>query len=316
MIKFPFNCLFPGSIGRNPFQYSHMSRWIMMMSLTTTTLLLPQLLVAQQTLEEVIVTAERREQSLQDTPISATVLTNDIIETKGIDDIYGVQNAAPSLSITEVGRSTFINIRGVGIARSAPTTTPGVAYYNDGVFIAKEVFIGNTFYDLKSIEVLRGPQGTLTGQNSTGGAVYVRTPEPEYEKMFGYIDQTFGDYDRFRTIAAVNVPISDNAAIRVAGTYNTSGSFSKCLNCPTTPGDDELYAIRANLQYEPSDSMKFNLRAEYFNSNTGNLPIKSRNDPIDLVILELVLSGSNFNCLYFSLRTSLKLSYQLRISAR
>ena len=147
-----------------------------------------------QDLEEVVVTAERREMNLQDVPISATVLTAEMLAVKGVDNVIEIQTVAPSLAINTYNRSTFINIRGVGIAQSAPTSNPGVAYYVDGMFIPHEQFIAQIFYDIESIEVLRGPQGTLTGQNSTGGAIYVRTPAPNVDGISGYIDQTVGRY--------------------------------------------------------------------------------------------------------------------------
>ena len=183
----------------------------------STGLLFPQILIAQQTLEEVIVTAERREQSLQDIPISATVFTGGDLITKGIDNLHEIQQVAPGLAINTYNRSSFVNIRGVGIAQSAPTSNPGVAYYLDGVLIPHEQFIGQTFYDIRSVEVLRGPQGTLTGQNSTGGAIYVTTPAPDFEQISGYIDQTIANYDWYRTTGAVNFPLSDKAAVRIAG---------------------------------------------------------------------------------------------------
>ncbi|HEU4601997.1 MAG TPA: Plug domain-containing protein, partial [Steroidobacteraceae bacterium] len=151
-------------------------------------------------LEEVIVTAERRVVSLQDVPASATVLNANALASQGIRNVIDLQQAAPSVAINTYNRSTFINIRGVGIAQSAPTSNPGVAYYIDGVFIPHEQFIAQSFYDIDTIEVLRGPQGTLTGQNSTGGAIYVRTPTPDFEKVSGYVDQTAANYDWHRTV--------------------------------------------------------------------------------------------------------------------
>jgi iron complex outermembrane receptor protein len=129
-------------------------------------------------LAEVVVTAERREVNLQHVPASATVLSAADLAAQGIDNVGEIQQAAPSVAINTYNRSTFINIRGVGIGQSAPTSNPGVAYYIDGMFIPHEQFIAQSFFDIESIEVLRGPQGTLTGQNSTGGAIYVRTPAP------------------------------------------------------------------------------------------------------------------------------------------
>ena len=141
-------------------------------------------LAPQQALEEIVVTAERRVQNLQDVPIAATVFSADELAPKGIDTIPDVQQFVPNTSIMTYNRSTFINIRGVGLAVSAPTANPGVAYYIDGVFIAKEQLVSQTFFDLDSMEVLRGPQGTLTGQNSTGGAIYVRALLPRISTRF------------------------------------------------------------------------------------------------------------------------------------
>ena len=141
-------------------------------------------------LEEIVVTAERRELNLQEVPASATVLTADALARQGIDNVIEIQQVAPAVAINTYNRSTFINIRGVGIAQSAPTSNPGVAFYIDGNFIPHEHFVAHSFYDIESIEVLRGPQGTLTGQNSTGGAVYVRTPTPSFDSVSGYVDVT------------------------------------------------------------------------------------------------------------------------------
>jgi iron complex outermembrane receptor protein len=190
---------------------------------------------AQQVLEEIVVTAERREQNLQDVPIAATVFTADDIVTKGIDTVHDVQQFVPNTTIMTYNRSTFINIRGVGLAVSAPAANPGVAYYIDGVFVAKEQLVSQTFFDLEAMEVLRGPQGTLTGQNSTGGAIYARSPAPDFESVTGYVDQTFGDYDWYRTTGAVNVPLGDRAAIRVAGAYEHRGSYTDNIGARASP---------------------------------------------------------------------------------
>ena len=233
------------------------------------------------TLEEIVVTAERREQSLQDVPVSASVFTSDILEDKGINNIIDIQQVAPSVAINTYNRSTFINIRGVGIAQSAPTSNPGVAYYIDGVFIPHEQWIGHSFYDIDAIEVLRGPQGTLTGQNSTGGAIYARTPTPNFEGFSGYIDQTISDYERYRTIGAVNVPIGDKVAVRVAATYNTQGSFTDNIGpSPSEPGSGDLVSGRFGIRFKPTDRMTFDLRYEQFDYDTDYNAIKNRNDNV------------------------------------
>lgn len=235
-------------------------------------------------LEEIVITAERREVNLQDVAISATVLTGDGLVEKGVDNIDEIQQVAPSLAINTYNRSTFINIRGVGIAQSAPTSNPGVAYYIDGVLIPHEQFIGQSFYDIGSIEVLRGPQGTLTGQNSTGGAVYVTTPRPDASDLFGSVDQTVGTDGWLRTQAALNVPLaSDVAALRIGGIYEERDGFVDNLG-PSSgmdPGSSDLTSFRANLLLEPTDGQTYNIRYEEFDLDSGNIAVKDRNDPND-----------------------------------
>ncbi|MGQ9427381.1 TonB-dependent receptor [Gilvimarinus sp. F26214L] len=232
-------------------------------------------------LEEIVITSERREVNLQETPISATVLTGDALNQKGVDNIDEIQQVAPSLAINSYNRSTFINIRGVGIAQSAPTSNPGVAYYVDGVLIPHEQFIGQSFYDIGAIEVLRGPQGTLTGQNSTGGAVYVTTPKPELGILGGHVDQTAGSYGWYRTQAGVNLPMGDVAALRVAGIYETRDGWVD-NNGPSAgmdPGSSDLGSVRMNLLVQPSEGQSYNVRYEAFDLESGNIAVKNRTDP-------------------------------------
>ena len=231
-------------------------------------------------LEEIVITAERREVNLQDTPISATVLTGDALVKKGVDNVDELQQVAPSLAISTVNRSTFINIRGVGIAQSAPTSNPGVAYYLDGVFIPHEFLIGQTFYDLGSVEVLRGPQGTLTGQNSTGGALYVRSPGVVFSENNGYVDQTFGSDGWSRTVGAANLAIGETAGLRIAGIYENKDGYVENLgpSAGMDPGSSELTSYRMNFAWQPSEKQSYNFRYEAFDYETGNVAIKDRQD--------------------------------------
>jgi iron complex outermembrane receptor protein len=237
--------------------------------------------LAQQALEEIVVTAERREQNLQDVPIAATVFSADDIATKGIDTVLDVQQFVPNTSIMTYNRSTFINIRGVGLAVSAPAANPGVAYYIDGVFVAKEQLVSQTFFDLESMEVLRGPQGTLTGQNSTGGAIYSRSPAPNFDSVSGYVDQTFGDYNWYRTTGAVNVPLGEKLAIRVAGAYENRDSYTENIGpSPSEPGSGEFTAARVKLAYQPTDAFGLNIGYEYFDNDTEYNAIKNPTDAV------------------------------------
>ena len=237
--------------------------------------------VVSEVLDEVVVTAERREVNLQDVPASATVLSAEALAASGVDNVIDLQTVAPGVAINTYNRSTFINIRGVGIGQSAPTSNPGVAYYIDGMFIPHEQFIAQSFFDIESIEVLRGPQGTLTGQNSTGGAIYVRTPAPELDAFSGYIDQTAADEDWYRTAAGMNVPIGHHFAMRLSGVYDERGSFTDNIGpSASDPGSGRDVAGRAAFRYSPTDSMTFDLRYEHFDRATDYNAIKNRNDQV------------------------------------
>ncbi|HEY5724242.1 MAG TPA: TonB-dependent receptor [Allosphingosinicella sp.] len=231
-------------------------------------------------LEDITITAERRDQSLQDVPISATIFSANEIARRGITNVADIQQAAPSVAINTVNRSTFINIRGVGIAQSAPTSNPGIAYYIDGQLIPHEQFIGQSFYDIGSLEVLRGPQGTLTGQNSTGGAIYVRTPDPKFNETSGYLEQTIANFGSYRTTGAINFGPNDHVAMRIAAIHDQRDSFSNNIGpSPSEPGSFNLDAIRVNLALRtPNQRLKINIRGDYFDYRSDNIPVKNRGD--------------------------------------
>ena len=233
-------------------------------------------------LEDIVVTAERRTQNLQDVPVSATVLTGEELARRGIENLNDIQQVAPSIAINNYNRSVFVNIRGVGIAQSAPTSSPGVAYYIDGQLIPHEQFIGHAFYDIAAVEVLRGPQGTLSGQNSTGGAIYVRSPAPKYDDYSGGIDQTFSNYGGTRTVGTANLGFTSNIALRVAAIHDERDSFTKNLGTSgSTPGDARLDGARLNLALRSNnDGVTGNLRVDYFKFRSGNLAVKNRADTV------------------------------------
>ena len=189
---------------------------------------------------------------------------------------------APSVAINTYNRSTFINIRGVGIAQSAPTSNPGVAYYVDGMFIPHEQFIAQSFYDIESIEVLRGPQGTLTGQNSTGGAIYVRTPAPQCRWLFRIHRPDSGRY---------GLVSHDCGGQRARGREVRHAAFGRVrrtrqFHATTSGRARATRAAAAMLRDAPRSascrptSMTFDLRYEHFDRKTDYNAIKNRNDAV------------------------------------
>ncbi len=170
-------------------------------------------------LEEVIVTAERREASLQETPISIQVLSSEEIQSRGIksamdlvDQVAGVQGYAPPGTTSDVG----LNIRGIGDGSPNLSVDPGTARYIDGIYIGKVVGSGMDVTDLERIEILKGPQGTLYGRNTIAGAINFVSKAPSNELGFD-IRATAGNYDQRNISGRVDVPLGDN--IRVAASY-------------------------------------------------------------------------------------------------
>lgn len=244
-------------------------------------------------LEEVMVTAERTAQNVQDVSIAATVLSGAQLDEQGINRIDDLQRVAPSMSLSNIGRSTSINIRGVGLLQTSPTSSPDVAYYINGVLIPHENSLLGSFYDVQSVEVLRGPQGTLAGQNSTGGAIFFRTTAPAFGKWSGYVDQTVADYDWHRTVGAVNVPLGEVVAARVAGVYDVRDSFTTNTGSASQPGDLNYSGARADLAFRPVESLSANLRYEYSRSDNDNFayqPFSAASGADPFVIAEDAIS--------------------------
>lgn len=139
-------------------------------------LAVPSALAQETQIEEVLVTAEKREATLQETPVAVTALTRDNLELRNIDDLAQVQFAAPALVFSEIADMAQITMRGVGVDISLMDAEPGVAVYADGIYRGGLTSSGSLLFDLERIEVLRGPQGTLYGRNSSGGSLNVISP--------------------------------------------------------------------------------------------------------------------------------------------
>lgn len=175
-------------------------------------------------LEEIVVTAQRRVESLQDVAIAATAIPGEQLRAKAVDRLEDLQFAAPSLIITDSGLVQSVNIRGIGLASGSPQVTNGVATYIDGLF-QPPIVTTNSFYDIANVEVLRGPQGTLAGANSTGGAIFITTNNPQLGAPDAYAEAEFGSYGTQAAQGAVNVPMGDTFAMRLAGNYRNRDSY-------------------------------------------------------------------------------------------
>ena len=179
---------------------------------------------ASTALGEIVVTAQRRTENLQKVPTAASALDADALKANAVVRISDLQNATPALSITDAGITAAVNIRGIGLASNSPNVTAGVATYVDGLF-QPPIVQSNSFYDLASVEVLRGPQGTLVGSNSTGGAIFITSRNPDLDSLGGYAEGGGGNRGNFSLEGALNMPVSSTLAIRGAGFYRGHDSY-------------------------------------------------------------------------------------------
>jgi iron complex outermembrane receptor protein len=169
--------------------------------------------------EGVVVTAERRTTNLQTTPLAISVVSSDALDRSFTNEISGLSAVIPSLEITKSsGFENLVTIRGVGseTPENAPTTVPGVSEFIDGVYIANTISLDQTLFDIDHIEVLRGPQGALYGQSSIGGAITIVTKQPSLSGFDASGDVSAGNYNLFRERAEVNIPVSNDIAIRAS----------------------------------------------------------------------------------------------------
>ena len=257
--------------------------------------------------EKVVVTAERRRTSLQKTPIAATVITGEDLANKGVTNVDQLQFVSPAATVNNFGQGIDFNIRGIGKAEHNSQTTTGVVTYRDGVATFPGYFTGEPYYDIARVEILRGPQGTFVGQNATGGAVFVTSNSPTIDGgTHGYIAGQIGNYSDFALQGAMNVPISDTVAARVAFNGEARDSFYDVTG-PFT-GDDGLRmgSGRIGILWEPTTSLSVLFKTDYSYLDYGAYnadPVLSPNDPFNITANAPLLARDKF------VRSSLKIDY-------
>ena len=223
-------------------------------------------------------TAERRRTALQKTDISATVLTGAELAQKGVIAVDQLQFIAPSVTVDNFGQGIDFDIRGIGKGEHNSQTTPGVITYRDGVATFPGYIAEEPYYDVASLEVLRGPQGTFAGQNAIGGAVFVTTTNPVIGGGYdGYVQAQAGNYYDFGLQGAMNVPIDDDLAGRVAFFSETRSSFYDITEpngskYTGNPGDAHWGTGRISLLWQPKDSLSVLFKTDFGLLDNGAYP--------------------------------------------
>jgi iron complex outermembrane receptor protein len=223
------------------------------------------------TLEEVVVTARRRAESLQDVPVTVDAVSAAAIETRGIHTEADLQIAVPGLNVISGNNGNILNyvIRGESVDAYSGSP-PGVQPYIDEVPVP--FMSSTTFYDLDNVQAVKGPQGTLFGRNSTGGAVLFQTAMPTND-FGGYASVQYGNFDRFIAEAAFNAPIiPDKLLVRFAGTVTSGGAYVLNLYNNQLLGNDDERSGRITIEARPTENL-VNVTTVQLDTATGtNVP--------------------------------------------
>ncbi|MDE2410273.1 MAG: TonB-dependent receptor [Sphingomonadales bacterium] len=220
--------------------------------------------------DEIVVTARRRSESLQDVPVAVAALSAAAIEARGIHSEADLQLAIPGLMVLSANNNNEINYVMRGEAVDAYSgSPPGVQPYIDEVPLP--MMSSTAFYDLENVQAVKGPQGTLFGRNSTGGAVLFQTHKPTSD-FGGYGSIQYGNLNRLIAEAAVNLPLADIAALRVAGTATSGGAYVRNLYDNALLGDNQERSLRATLDLHLSPEISNETMVQIGKATGTNVP--------------------------------------------
>jgi iron complex outermembrane recepter protein len=213
---------------------------------------------------DIVVTATRSESLLSKTPIAMTAIAGAELVQSGISNPTQLEESVPNLSIVR-GNGLQITIRGVTSTDGTEKGDPSAAFLLDGIYLARPQAQEVSFFDIERVEVLRGPQGTLFGRNSTAGVVHVISTRPKFE--FGAsLDATYGNFDTINATAAVNVPLGDTFALRVAGNIDQRDNFIIDGNAADGISLDPFkknVSLRVSALFKPTDALSVLVIGDY-----------------------------------------------------
>jgi iron complex outermembrane receptor protein len=263
-------------------------------------------------LEEVVVTAQKRAENAQDVPIAISALTASALEQRAVGSVTQIANIVPNVTLdagTPFSASTAVlaaYIRGIGADDFAFNLDPGVGIYVDGVYLARTVGANQDLLDVERVEVLKGPQGTLFGRNTIGGAVSIVTRNPGDEFRF-VGDVTGGSFDLIRARGSVDLPITSSLAASVSFSAKSRDGYVKRMDYPDsraqntvpytayaaagydasdTEGGDDDRVVRAKLRFDNGGAFRLTLSGDYLDSSSSGLP--------NTVITTLQTASGNF----------------------
>ncbi|WP_347303001.1 TonB-dependent receptor [Croceibacterium sp. TMG7-5b_MA50] len=233
-------------------------------------------------LEVITVTAQRWEQSAQDVPIALTVIGGEELERRNIQTVSDLENSVPSLEVDAQfgGGQPQFRLRGVGGTDYAANNTNTVGVYVDEVALPYGVMTQGALFDIERIEVLRGPQGTLYGRNTTGGAISVITGSPTRDLRIG-ASLSYGRFNQFDAEGYVSGPVSNTLSARIAISSQQGGAWQRDRDTGEELGDRDRNSVRAKLRWEPSAITTVDLQGDYSRDKSDGRGLQLLNDFTD-----------------------------------
>lgn len=222
-------------------------------------------------LEEIVVTARKRQESILDVPIAVTALNSEQLDLLKVRDIQSLSVGLPNVAFDDIGTSRGVanfSIRGLGINSSIPSIDPTVGTFIDGVYLGTNAGVVFDVFDLESIEVLRGPQGTLFGRNVTGGAVLLNTARPtdEFSGKFKAAYETGGEKPSTYLMGSIGGPVSETLAAKISVYTNQDDGYFFNQFTQAAHGEKDTVSVRPMVVWTPTDNLSITAIYDYFNS--------------------------------------------------
>lgn len=230
---------------------------------------------------DVIVTAQRREQNLQEVPASVTAFDSSNLQAQAVQNLTDLNSKVPNVVLAPVGAYPYASaffIRGLGFADVESTFEPAVGVEMNGVYLARNSGALQDFFDIDSVEILRGPQGTLYGRNTIGGVVSVRTKRPG-DTFGGEVLATFGDRGRAEARVAIESPLNDIFAVRASMMYKNYNGYNYDATTGKKVGNNEVWSGRVTLVAKPTDNLEATLIGDFDRERGSGAAFRNASQP-------------------------------------
>ncbi|MFX3658280.1 MAG: TonB-dependent receptor [bacterium] len=226
---------------------------------------LAQQTAAPRAIEEIVVTATKREESMQDVPIAVTAISGTQLERVGVSDLRDLGNVSASFNMSASqteSQGSNLRLRGVGTTGNNIGLESAVGVFLDGVYLSRPGVALGDLFDVEQVEVLRGPQGTLFGRNTSAGALSISTRRPDFQESEFWANATAGNFDAYNLQAGGNLPVSDDLAFRVAGAVRKQDGFMESTSGAESMTRDR-YTLRGQMLWAFSDTADLRVIADY-----------------------------------------------------